>query len=72
MSFFGKYGNANIFYTSDWDKIDEYDVEPAAGQEDVRFSKLGTTEWDATNGICKVYSSVLVKVIYHGMGFKDN
>jgi len=72
MDFFGKYGNANIFYTSDWDKINEYEVEPAAGEDDVRFSKLGTSEWDSDSGTCKIYSSVLIKVVYSGMGFMDN
>tara|TARA_B110001450_G_scaffold237246_1_gene243315 strand:+ start:336 stop:629 length:294 start_codon:yes stop_codon:yes gene_type:complete len=70
MTFYGKYGNANIFYTSDWSKITEYTSDDT--KDELLFSKLGETEWDASSGTCKVWSSVLIKIVYHGMGFKDN
>jgi hypothetical protein len=60
MERFGKYGNADIFFEKDWTKIYEYDKEG----EDINFSKLGKAEWDAASETCKIYSSVLIKVIY--------
>lgn len=72
MKIFGKYGNADIFKTKDWSEVYEYEKDPATGFENVKFSNLGTSTWDSTSETCTIYSSVLIKVIYHGMGFKDN
>lgn len=72
MKIFGKYGNADVFFPKDWSDITEYNTDPSQGFEDVKFSNLGTSSWDSVSGTCKIYSSVLIKVIYHGMGFKDN
>lgn len=65
MTHYGKYGNANIFYPLDWQKIDET-------AKDAEYSKLGDTKWDDSTSTCEVYSSVLIKVVHAGMGFRDN
>jgi hypothetical protein len=40
--------------------------------EDPSFANLGKAKWDTATNSCKVYSSALIKVIYHKMGFSEN
>jgi len=59
---YGKFGNANILHPKDWEKV----------KEDPSYAKLGTSVWSEETGSCRVYSSVLVKVIYDNLGFSEN
>ena len=62
LTHFGQFGNANIYYKKDWVQV----------TEDPSFAKLGEAKWNAATQTCKVYSSALIKVIYHKMGFSEN
>ena len=44
----------------------------SAVKEDVSFANLGKTKWFPANETCKIYSSVLIKVIYGKTGFSEN
>ena len=59
---FGQFGNANIYFKNDWVQV----------TEDSSFANLGKATWDSTTKSCKVYSSALVKIVYHKMGFSEN
>ena len=56
---FGTFGNANIFTTEDWQDVVEHES----------FANLGKTSVDPTTKMCKVWSSVLLKVVYYETGY---
>ena len=57
---YGKFGNADLYYPSDWVEVgDETD-------------KLGTATWDSDTDTCTIYSSVLITITYHKMGLSGN
>lgn len=62
LEVYGKFGNANENTSKDWTYV----------KEDPSFAKLGDVEWIASNSTCKIYSSVLVKIIYGKTGFMEN
>jgi len=59
---FGKWGNADIYTTKDWNLV----------KEDPSFAKLGDAVWHESNQTCLIYSSVLIKIIYGKTGFDEN
>jgi len=59
---YGKFGNADLYYPSDWVDV----------REDESFAKLGSAEWDEGTETCTVWSTVLIRVIYHKMGLSGN
>jgi hypothetical protein len=60
---YGKFGNANIYYPSDWSNL-KYDASNGS---------LGyQINWDATSRTCTLYADVHYKVFYSSMGFSDN
>ena len=62
MKKFGKFGNANLYYPNDWSDV----------SQDDSFKKLGQSTYDDETGVCSIYSSVLVKIVYSQMGFTEN
>tara|TARA_B110000285_G_C15066252_1_gene585300 strand:+ start:1120 stop:1323 length:204 start_codon:yes stop_codon:yes gene_type:complete len=62
VTHFGKYGNADKYHSKDW----------AAIKEDPSMALLGTAKWIEANQTCKIYSSVLIKVMYGRTGFEEN
>jgi len=59
---YGKFGNANLFFSKDWSKV----------TEDPSYAKFGEATWNAETETCEVYSSILIKVITETMGFSEN
>ena len=62
FSNYGKFGNANMHNAKDWTPV----------KEDPSYAKLGDVEWFENNQTCKLYSSVLIKIIYGKTGFMEN
>jgi hypothetical protein len=68
MTHYGKYGNVDVMKPKDWQLITTTDSTTDAAD----ISKLGDAVWNAQTSTCTIYSSVLIKIVYAGMGFRDN
>ena len=51
-----------MYKTNNWKDVNET----------ASFKNLGTVSWNDTTGVCKIYSSVLIKIIYGKTGFDEN